>query len=138
MKNSCEGFVVTTNNFLFYNKNCLVSQNYQGVLVRDWMFESNIKHTKIVGGLADHECICVVLENGLIYKIVISNPFPIQVIKADLPVKAVDFSLNKDKISVLDSNNNLGIYHVVSKQLQKTIPKVSSFSFNSEIDDMYA
>jgi len=52
---------------------------------------------------------CVVLENGMIYKVILSNPFPILIVKVDLPVKKVDFSLYKDKMAVLDSNNNLNI-----------------------------
>lgn len=76
---------------------------------QDWNFEADIRFATTIGGLSEFECMCVVLENGMIYKVILSNPFPILVVKVDLPVKRVDFSLYKDKMAVLDSNNNLNI-----------------------------
>lgn len=72
----------------------------------------------------------------MIYKVILSNPFPILIVKVDLPVKRVDFSLYKDKIAVLDSNNNLNIYNCGSKQIIETILGVNSFSFNTDTDMM--
>lgn len=138
MKSSCQGFMVLSTNFMFYNKRSLICQTYQGVFKQDWNFEANIRFASTIGGMAEFECICVVLENGMIYKVILSNPFPILIVKVDLPVKEVDFSLYKDKIAVLDSNNNLNIYNCGSKQIIETILGVNSFSFNTDTDLMYS
>jgi len=66
MKGICKGFNIATNSYLWFKKNNLICQSFQGQFIREWSFESEIKSTYMMGGLTDCECLFVILENGII------------------------------------------------------------------------
>jgi len=90
--------------------------NFDGKIERAWNFDKLIRYIKIIGGPPGKEGLMVGLSNGNIYKIFLDNAFPIMLIQQEVPIRCLDLSPNKKKLAVVDDNNNLTVYDLVTKK----------------------
>ena len=59
-------------------------------------------------------------------------------IQQEVPIKCLDMSPNKRKLAVVDDNNNLSVYDLITKELLFTEMNVSSVAWNNELDELLA
>jgi intraflagellar transport protein 122 len=88
----CNLLVVTSLHIILCQEKKLQLYNFKGEKEREWVLESVIRYIKVVGGPAGREGLLVGLKSGLILKIFIDNPFPINLIKQKTSVRCLDLS----------------------------------------------
>ena len=86
-KLECNLLVVTSMHIVLCQEKKLQLYNFMGGKQREWVLESVIRYIKVVGGPIEREALLVGLKNGTVLKIFIDNPFPIQLIKLNSPVR---------------------------------------------------
>ena len=57
------------------------------------------------------------LKSGMILKIFIDNPFPIQLVKHPTSIRCLDLSASRGKLAVVDENTAVCVYSLLSKQM---------------------
>jgi intraflagellar transport protein 122 len=72
------------------------------------------------------------LKNGQILKIFMDNAFPIELIKQQTAVRCLDLSASRNKLAVVDENNNCLVYDLRTKELLFQEPNANSVSWNTE------
>jgi hypothetical protein len=75
-------------------------------------------HFQVVGGPPKREGLLVGLKSGVVLKIFIDNPFPVQLIKHTASVRCLDLSASRSKLAVVDENSNVLIYNLITKARQ--------------------
>ena len=90
-----------------------------------------IRYIKVVGGPIEREALLVGLKNGTVLKIFIDNPFPIQLIKLNSPVRCLDLSASRMKLAVVDENANCLVYHLKNKELIFQELNANSIAWNT-------
>ena len=63
------------------------------------------------------EGLLVGLKSGLVLKIFIDNPFPIQLIKHETSIRCLDINCSRSKIALVDENTSVLVHDVKSKEL---------------------
>lgn len=72
---------------------------------------------QVVGGPPKREGLLVGLKSGMILKIFVDNPFPINLIKHNASVRCLDLSASRNKLAVVDENANVVVYNLITKEL---------------------
>lgn len=135
-KLECNLLVVTSMHIVLCQEKKLQLYNFMGGRQREWVLESVIRYIKVVGGPVDREALLVGLKNGTVLKIFIDNPFPIQLIKLNSPVRCLDLSASRMKLAVVDENANCLVYHLKNKELIFQESNANSIAWNTEYEDM--
>jgi len=135
-KLDCNLLVVTSMHIVLCQEKKLQLHNFVGVKQREWILESVIRYIKVVGGPIEREALLVGLKNGLVLKIFIDNPFPIQLIKLQSPVRCLDLSASRMKLAVVDENANCLVYQLKTKELLFQELNANSIAWNTEYEDM--
>jgi intraflagellar transport protein 122 len=112
--------------------------NFNGAVEREWILDSEIRYTKVIGGPPKKEGMIIGLQDGSIFKIFVDNAFPVLLIKQSTAIKALDINANREKVAVVDDFHNMFIYDSVTKKLLHQETMASSVSWNLEMDDMIA
>ncbi|KAL0479772.1 intraflagellar transport protein [Acrasis kona] len=137
MKNlECMLLVSTSNHIIQCQESALHMYDFKGVKVREWTLDSSIRYVKVVGGPADREAILVGLKNGVILKIFIDNPFPVQILKLNVGIKCVDLSASRMKLAIVDDNNQCMVYDLKNKKFLFQENNATAVAWNSEYEDM--
>lgn len=55
------------------------------------------------------------LKNGQIFKIFLDNSFPILLYKSSASIRCCDLNLNKKKLALVDTNNNLLVIDLITQ-----------------------
>ena len=134
----CSLLVVTSHNLILCQEKKLQMMNFSGEIEREWVLESLIRYIKVLGGPLKKESLLIGLKNGNVLKIFIDNSFPIVLIKQNVPIRCVDISLAKTKLAVVDDNNNLSVYDLITKDLLYNEMNVTSVAWNTDVDDILA
>eukprot|EP01006_Ploeotia_vitrea_P032643 TRINITY_DN64821_c0_g1_i1.p1 TRINITY_DN64821_c0_g1~~TRINITY_DN64821_c0_g1_i1.p1 ORF type:complete len:1202 (-),score=127.96 TRINITY_DN64821_c0_g1_i1:106-3711(-) len=135
-KLECNLLVVTSMHIVLCQEKKLQLYNFMGGRQREWVLESVIRYIKVVGGPVDREALLVGLKNGSVLKIFIDNPFPIQLIRLNSPVRCLDLSASRMKLAVVDENANCLVYHLKNKELIFQESNANSIAWNTEYEDM--
>jgi|Transcript_6974 intraflagellar transport protein 122 len=135
-KLECNLLVVTSMHIVLCQERKLQLYNFIGLKQREWVLESVIRYIKVVGGPIEREALLVGLKNGTVLKIFIDNPFPIQLIKLNSPVRCLDLSASRMKLAVVDENANCLVYHLKNKELIFQELNANSIAWNTEYEDM--
>ena len=128
--------VVTSINIILCQEKRLQLFTFKGVKEREWSLESAIRYIKVIGGPEGRECLLVGLKNGLVLKVFIDNPFPIQLIKLPVSVRCLDLSASKQKLAVVDDNASCLIYDLRTKEQLYQEPNANSVAWNADHEDM--
>ena len=78
------------------------------------------------------------LTNGQVLKIFIDNSFPILLYRASSAVVKCDINVSKKKLAVLDLYKNLVGYDLITQTQLFQEVNISSFSWNSDLEDSLA
>ncbi len=84
-----------------------------------------MRYIKIIGGPPNKEALLVGLKNGQISKIFLDNPFAVDLLRINLPIRCLDLSFSRRKVAVVDENSTCSVYHLNNGEL---IYQVHSFS----------
>jgi len=137
-KIDCNHLLVLSNHLITCLDKKIQLLNFNGIIEREWILDSVIRYTKVIGGPPKKEGIIVGLKDGSIFKVFIDNAFPILLIKQTTPIKAVDINANKEKVAIVNDFQNLFIYDCITKKLLHQESNAESVSWNLEMDDMLA
>lgn len=132
----CQLLVVTSHHVILCNDKDLHCLDHKGMKQREWRVEAPMKYIKVVGGPPGREAILLGLKNGLIMKIFVDNPFPLEILRIRTEIRCFDVSLSKRKLGVVDYNNVLMIFDTITKELLFQEPNVTSVCFNAENEDL--
>eukprot|EP00754_Rhynchopus_humris_P012587 Rhum_TRINITY_DN14297_c3_g2::Rhum_TRINITY_DN14297_c3_g2_i1::g.78668::m.78668/K19656/IFT122; intraflagellar transport protein 122 len=137
-KLDCNLLVVTSQNVVLCLDRKLILYNFTGVSQRQWVLESGIRYIKPVGGPVECEALLVGLRNGSVLKIFIDNTFPIHLVKLESPVRCLDLSASRNKLAVVDENNQCVVYRLDTKELLFQESNANAIAWNSEYENMLA
>jgi intraflagellar transport protein 122 len=134
----CSLMAVTSNHLVFCRDALVELYGFDGNRTRVWQVDSIIKYIKVDGGPDGSESLLLGLENGVICKIFLDNPFPVELTKRPSSISIVnaDMSLYRNKLAIVDSNNVLTVILLATQETIFTCPNVYSVCFNTEVDDM--
>lgn len=67
--------------------------------VREWFLDAAVRSARVDGGPAGGETLLLGLENGAVLQVLVSNAFPIELVKTTAPVICCTMSLHRKKAS---------------------------------------
>lgn len=101
--------------------------------------DSPVRYIKIVGGPANKEGLLLGLKNGQVSllntffflsslfhchsfagqvsKIFLDNPFPVDLLRINVPVRCLDLSSSRKKVAIVDDNNTCSVYQLSNGEL---------------------
>jgi len=135
-KLTCNLLVVTSLHVILCQERKLQLFNFSGRKEREWVMESVIRYIKVIGGPAGREGLLVGLKSGVVMKIFVDTPFPIDLITQSSAVRCLDLSASRRKLAVVDENANCLVYDLESKDLLFQEPNANSVAWNTELEDM--
>ena len=97
--------------------------------------ESLIRYIKVVGGPAGRETILVGMQ-GLVSKIFVDNPFPVEIVRLKSMIRCVDISTSKSKLATVDEEGICVIYDIEKNSIINQEPNMTSVAFNSENENL--
>lgn len=133
----CDHMVMTTKYIMFCSKAELHLYSFDGLRQRTWQLEAPVTYIKVDGGAEGREGVLVCLSNGLVLKIFVDNPFPLELTKKTDYVICASLSLHRDKIATVDSKKVLMVSMLKTQEVVFTADNVVSVCFNSEVDDIF-
>lgn len=145
IESSSMGIII--NYLLFSHQNTVSTYTFDGIKTRTWTFESKVKYFNVDCGLVDKECVIVCLQNGVIYKIFIDNPFPLEISRRE-PTKignklvappsviCADMNLHRNLIATVDEKTNLVVSDLNTHDVLFKYSGAKHVCFNREVDDM--
>lgn len=133
----CDHMVMTTKYIMFCSKEELHLYSFDGLRQRTWQLDAPVSYIKVDGGAEGREGVLVCLNNGIVLKIFVDNPFPLELTKKQDNVICASLSLNRDKIATVDSKKVLMVSVLKTQEILFTADNVVSVCFNSEVDDIF-
>lgn len=132
----CDLMTVTSSHLLFCRANILELYSFDGQRQRVWQMEASICFMKVEGGPDGREGILLGLLNGVVAKLYVDNPFPLELTNIGSPILLADLCQYRTKLATVDSKHTLIVTDLKTHESLMTIQGVLSVSFNSEVDDM--
>jgi intraflagellar transport protein 122 len=96
--------VVTSLHLVMCRDNMMELYTLDGHRVRVWIFDEKISYVKVNGGLEGKEAIIVGISSGIIYKVFVDNPFPVELGKVVISFSCNFFADIKYMPRVIDSD----------------------------------
>lgn len=134
---ACDHMVVAASNLLFVRGNVLELYAFDGFRQRVWITDAPIRCIKVDGGVEGKEAVLMGLESGVVLKLFLDNPFPLELTRKPKPVVNVDISLDRTKLSTVDFDGKLSIIDLTTQEVLYSENDVISGCFNIEVDDMF-
>jgi intraflagellar transport protein 122 len=128
--------VVTSQHLLFTIDNVVELYSFGGIREKVWYMESSINFIRVDGGPEGREGVIYGLENGVVGKIFVDNPFPLTLNKRENVINCADSNLIRTMVASVDEN---GVLEVIDLHTQTNLFRtgnVVSVAFNSEVKDM--
>jgi intraflagellar transport protein 122 len=132
----CNLLVVTSQHVLLCLEKKLQLFSFSGIKEREWILEAVIRYIKVVGGPPGKEGVLVGLKNGVIFKIFINNPFPVQLVRHSAAIRCLDLSMSREKLAVVDENTNVVVYDVDTQNQLWQESGANSVAWNTQAEDM--
>jgi hypothetical protein len=65
------------------------------------------------------------LKKGQVSKIFLDNPFPLELLKINVPIRCLDLSSSRQKMAIVDENNTCSVYQLSNSELiSQVVPKL--------------
>lgn len=137
--------VVTSMHLVFSRSDILEVYGLDGQRIRVWRLDAPVTFMKVDGGPEGREGILLGLETGVVVKIFVDNPFPVELYKASSSsaaaeatpsVLGIDVSLYRTLVAIVNSQHVLTVVDLRSQAVLLSKNGVLSVCFNSEVDDM--
>ena len=138
-KLDCSLLCVTASHLILCQDKRLTLYDFKGNKRREWSMDSVIRYIKVVGGLADREALLVGLKNGLVAKIFVDNSFPTTLVKMNVPVRCLDLSSSRNKLAVVDEQNNLQVFSLGPNSTSELLfqeSNATAVAWNSDYEEM--
>ena len=132
----CDLMTVTSTHLLFCRANILELYSFDGQRQRVWQMEDKVCLMKVQGGPDGREGILLGLVNGIVSKIYVDNPFPLELASIGSTIVRADLSQYRTKLATVDAKNTLTVTNLKSHESLLTVQGVLSVCFNTEVDDM--
>ena len=136
----CDFMSVLAKHIIFAKGQKLSLMNFNGVLEREWIMDSDNTYLKVIGGAPGAEGVLISEKNGAVMKIFADNAFPVLMVKLSTQVRQIDISANRERLAIVDEYDNLFVYHGQSQpghqQAVTQESNVKSVCWNSEMDEM--
>ncbi|WKY05247.1 hypothetical protein Q1695_005901 [Nippostrongylus brasiliensis] len=151
----CSLLVVCSNHLILCDERRLQCYDHKGLKQREWQLESAIRYIKVIGGPPGRETILIGLREGQVCKLFVDNPFPVQVLKLNGPIKCIDISasrqLTRDNIlfcsdivkvftrkhiAVVDDSGLCVVFDAKTKEVLFEEPNCNSVAFNSDNEEI--
>ncbi|GLH03389.1 POC1 centriolar protein homolog [Gryllus bimaculatus] len=135
-KLDCNLLVICTNHLVLCQEKRLQSLTFAGVKEREWLMESPIRYIKVVGGPPGREGLLLGLKNGQVWKIYLDNAFPVNLLKLQSAIRCLDLSASRQKLAVVDENNQLLVYNLRTQELLFQEANANSVAWNTYCEEM--
>ena len=132
----CHLLVVTAEHIVMCHERKLQMYSFAGTKEREWVLADVIRYIKVDGGPAGHEGLLIGLASGHVLKVHVDNPFPIELIVQATGVKCLDVSLDRKRLAVVDSEGELQVYDLSTKDVVFRASGAQSVAFNETFEDM--
>ncbi|KAK6056805.1 WD domain, G-beta repeat protein [Cooperia oncophora] len=90
----------------------------------------------VIGGPPGRETILIGLREGQVCKLFVDNPFPVQVLKLNGPIKCIDISATRRHIAVVDDSGLCVVFDAKTKEVLFEEPNCNSVAFNSDNEEI--
>ena len=111
-KVDCDMLYVLSNHLITAKGKTISLMNFAGIIEREWVLDSEVTFIRIMGGAPKKEGFVVSLKSGAILKIFVDNAFPVQLVKQNTPIRMIDISAGRDRLSVVDEYDNLFVFNL--------------------------
>lgn len=135
-KIDCNLLVVTSLHVILCHDKKIQMFDFSGRKEKEWNMESMIRYMKVVGGPAGREGLLVGLKNGVVLRLFVDNPFPIQLIKHRETIRCLDLSQSRNKLAVVDAKGECVVYNLETQEEIFSDKDAWSVAWNSEFEDM--
>lgn len=132
----CDQMAITSLHVLFCTKNVIELYSFDGVRQRVWMMDTSVKYLKVDGGPEGKEGVLVGLESGVLHKIYVHSPFPIELTKCKNSIVSADLSLDRQNLATVDCTGLLRVVNLRSQDVLYSITGVTSVCFNTEVPNV--
>lgn len=133
----CNLIVVTSQHIILCQEKKLQLYSFKGHKDREWVLDAVIRYIKVVGGPSGREGLLVGLKSGLVLKIFVDNPFPIQLIQHKTSIRCLDLSAARGKLALVDENTSVLVFDTKTKELLFQDTNANSVAWNTEMEDMF-
>lgn len=131
-------FRLLAENFLLTKDNKISCYDFNRNMTREWIFDSNVTYVKILGGPPKEECLVAGLKNGNVFKMFLSNPFPILLIEHGVEIVNLDLSISRKLLGLVDTKDNFYLYDVPRKESISSELKIKQCCFSQDFENIYA
>jgi intraflagellar transport protein 122 len=106
---SAEGnlLVITSQHLIFSRGRAVELYSFDGVRQKVWNLESVVNYLKVDGGLEGQEGVLLGLQSGIVSKLFVDNPFPIELTKRPHPVKQLDINIYRTTLAIVRYINSI-------------------------------
>ncbi|EYB81018.1 hypothetical protein Y032_0394g620 [Ancylostoma ceylanicum] len=132
----CSLLVVCSNHLILCDERRLQCYDHKGLKQREWQLESAIRYIKVIGGPPGRETILIGLREGQVCKLFVDNPFPVQVLKLNGPIKCIDISVTRRHIAVVDDSGLCVVFDANTKEVLFEEPNCNSVAFNNDNEEI--
>jgi len=132
----CNLLVVCSQNIILCQENKLTCLSMEGSKEREWTLEANIRYIKVIGGPVGREGLLLGLKNGQVLQIFVDNPFPIELLRIQSPVRCLDLSMSRSKIAIINDNSTCLVYDLHTKELLFEELYATSVAWNTRNEEM--
>ncbi|KHJ88934.1 hypothetical protein OESDEN_11261 [Oesophagostomum dentatum] len=132
----CSLLVVCSNHLILCDERRLQCYDHKGLKQREWQLDSAIRYIKVIGGPPGRETILIGLREGQVCKLFVDNPFPVQVLKLNGPIKCIDISVTRRHIAVVDDSGICVVFNAKTKEVLFEEPSCNSVAFNNDNEDI--
>ena len=100
---SAEGnlLVITSQHLIFSRGRAVELYSFDGLRQKVWNLESVVNYLKVDGGLEGQEGVLLGLQSGIVSKLFVDNPFPIELTKRPHPVKQLDINIYRTTLAIV-------------------------------------
>lgn len=131
-------FRLLAEHFLLCKEHRVSCYDFNRNLAREWLFDSQVTFLKVLGGPPKEECMVVGLKNGNVYKMFLSNPFPILLVEHGVEIKNLDLSVSRKLLGLVDAKDSFYLYDVVRKEAVSSELKIKQCCFSQDFENIYA
>lgn len=127
---------ITSAHLLFCCGTVLELYGFDGQRQRVWVLESAAMCMKVDGGPDGREGVLLGLRSGVVIKVFIDNPFPIELSKRPKPVVYLGVNIYRTVLATVDEANMLTVTDLRTQDTLFSAPGVMAACFNTEVEDL--